>query len=589
MLKLVKLYSNRADEFPMVQFRDGLNVVYASVTKNVHDKRSSHSLGKTLLAELIDFMLIKKVGNEFFLKSAKVFKDFVFYLEVQTSPNLFITICRPVSGKISLYTSKQATHILEDSSASPLEKNLGVDTARVKLDNLLSLSVVRSALGSFRKGLRYCIRRQEEFLNIFKAKNVSEKDKDWKPYLSGLLGINPDTVTSKYLTRETIGRLDSVIKELEAIDTPDQTANAIEAEINRTRKALNEMLSSLEKFSFQKIDRKITRELVEEVGAEIAQTNQSLYTIDQRLNDIEDSLASDFDYDIDQVKEIFASVSLHLPDQLIKTYDDLINLNKQMTRGRRQHLENAKEKLITKHIQLSEKRSALNNKQQELSNLLVEKEAFAKYKSLQAKAAKEESRLAVLTERLEKIDSSTELKQRLAASRQEEEVLTKKLLEDARQSKNKCIENVNGIFGELVKETLGIDANFYLTLNKEGNPHFQTGISDSTSVDKGHSFGKVMAACFDVALLTHYSDSQYYRFCYHDGLLESLDDRVKLRLIDSWRTVSSQNDLQLIFTVLDTDVPEDDEGSKIYFRSEEIIRELHDRGREGRLFRIPKF
>lgn len=76
---------------------------------------------------------------------------------------------------------------------------------------------------------------------------------------------------------------------------------------------------------------------------------------------------------------------------------------------------------------------------------------------------------------------------------------------------------------------------------------------------------------------------------YHDGLLESLDDRVKLRLVNAWRVLSKMNKLQLIITVLDTDVPEDDSGNKIYFKQEEVIRELNDKGDSGRLFKMAKF
>lgn len=589
MLKLIKLYSNKSEKFPEIQFRDGLNVIYASVTKKTHDKRTSHSLGKTLLAELIDFMLIKNVGNEFFLREKKVFEDFEFCLEVQTEKNLFITIHRPAKGKISIYTSNARTNVLTRTNFSVVGKSLGVEAARDELDKIFRLAVVKESLGNFRKGLRYCIRRQEEFLNIFKAKNVNEKDKDWKPYLSGLLGINPDLVAGKYNTREVINRLTTAIRELEVIGTPQQAASALEAEITRLEKTVGEMADQLRAFSFQKIDQKITHELVEDVGSKVAQLNQDIFAVEQKLADIDESLNADFDYDISQIRELFESITINLPDQLVKKFDDLVELNKRMTHGRKEHLENAKEKLLTRITLLNATRLELNDRQTELSNLLIEKEAFQKYRLLQSKLSSEESKIAVLRERLKQMDSATELKIRLNACTREEEELTDKLLVNSRQSHNGVIKNINGIFGELIKDILGIDAYFYLTINKEGNPHFQTGISDNTSVDKGHSFNKVMAACFDIALLTHYSDSQYYRFAYHDGLLESLDDRVKLRLIDSWRKLAERNKLQLIITVLDTDVPENEQGSKVYFKNDEVIRELNDKGNAGRLFRMDKF
>lgn len=589
MLKLIKLYSNKQEEFPEIVFRDGLNVIYASVTKKTHDKRTSHSLGKTLLADLIDYMLIKDAGKTFFLREKDVFKDFEFYLEVQTAQNLFITIQRPTIGKVSIYTSNDKVNILSGSNYSVVGKNLGIEAARSGFDQILHLAVVKEALGNFRKGLRYCIRRQEEFLNIFKAKNINEKDKDWKPYLSGLLGINPDLVAGKYNTKETINRLNTAINELELIGLPQQGASALEAEITRLEKSTSEMAGELKAFSFQRIDQKITRELVEDVGSKIAKINQDLYSVEQKLADIDESLTADFDYDISQIKELFESIQVNLPAQLVKTFEDLVELNKRMTHGRKEHLEKAKEKLLSQFGSLNTARSELNDKQKELSNLLIEKEAFKKYQLLQSKLSNEESRVAVLRERLTKMDSAAELKTRLNACVREEEQLTDRLLANARQSNNGVIKNINGIFGELIKDILGIDAYFYLSINREGNPHFQTGISDNTTVNRGHSFNKVMAACFDVALLTHYSDSQYYRFAYHDGLLESLDDRVKLRLIDSWRTLAERNKLQLMITVLDTDVPENEQGSKVYFKEEEIIRELNDKGDTGRLFRMAKF
>lgn len=591
MLKLIKLYSNYNEIFPEIQFRDGLNVVYASATKINTEKKNihSHSLGKTKLADLIDYLLIKKVGNTFFLKENKQFKDFVFFLEIHTGKNLFITIKRPVIGKISIYTSNKKTNVLTESGHSILLKNLGVDKAQNELNNLLHLKVVKNALGHYRTGLRYCIRRQEEYLNIFKAKNVAEKDLYWKPYLCGLLGINPDLVAGKYQTKETMNRLTTAIKELELIGTPEQSAAALEAEITRLDKSTLGMSKELNTFSFQKIDKGITRELVEDIGVKITNVNQNIYKVDQKLSDINESLETDFDYDIEQVKELFEAIQINLPDQLVKTFEDLVSLNKKMTHGRKEHLLKAKEKLLIKLSELDIVRSELDAKQEELSLLLLEKESFKKYKLLQNKLSKEESKLAVLKERLEKLDSASELKIRLKKYTNEEEELKEKILKNARQNNNGIIKNINGLFGELIKESFGVDSFFYLTLNKEGNPHFQTGISDETTVDKGHSLNKVMAACFDIALLIHYSDSQYYRFAYHDGLFESLDDRVKLRLINSWRLLAERNGLQLIITVLDTDIPENVQGSKVHFKEEEIIRELHDRGDSGRLFKLPKF
>jgi uncharacterized protein YydD (DUF2326 family) len=46
---------------------------------------------------------------------------------------------------------------------------------------------------------------------------------------------------------------------------------------------------------------------------------------------------------------------------------------------------------------------------------------------------------------------------------------------------------------------------------------------------------------------------------------------------------------QFIITILDSDIPENKEGSKIHFIENEIIKELSDKGEEGRLFKMDMF
>ncbi|VVM22016.1 hypothetical protein BSPWISOXPB_6174 [uncultured Gammaproteobacteria bacterium] len=47
--------------------------------------------------------------------------------------------------------------------------------------------------------------------------------------------------------------------------------------------------------------------------------------------------------------------------------------------------------------------------------------------------------------------------------------------------------------------------------------------------------------------------------------------------------------MQFIITILDSDIPENKEGSKIHFIENEIIKELSDKGEEGRLFKMDMF
>ena len=65
-MKLSKLYSNK-ENFKNISFNlNGLNVIYADVQTELKDKKNSHDLGKTKVAELIDFLLLKKLTGKIF-------------------------------------------------------------------------------------------------------------------------------------------------------------------------------------------------------------------------------------------------------------------------------------------------------------------------------------------------------------------------------------------------------------------------------------------------------------------------------------------------------------------------------------------
>lgn len=585
MLGLSQLYCDKSEIFPRIVFRNGINVIYASVTKSISGT-NSHSLGKSLLAELIDYMLVKKPKKGFFLKDNEQFVNFNFYLEIKASEEKFITIKRGVATKIDIFITSEKTDFL-NSSVKADHSNLGVDKAKYILSSYINLDVVDSAGGHVRTGLRYCIRRQEEFTNIFKARNHNEKDKEWKPYIGGLLGIDASLINEKYEIADKIKKLNSAIGELDGLSKT--SASAIEAEINTLKKQASLMQEEINTFSFYRLDRDITHELVEEVGVNISNINEEIYSIEQRLLDINESLDSHYDFDLQNVKDLYESIKVNLPDQLVKSYDDLVALNVQMTKGRKEQLLKAKDRLKNKLFECDAKREELSARQEELSSILIEKESFKKYKLLQSKVSKKESHLAVLEERLTKIDTAAELRKCLHDAEGDEEKVSQEIEALGRQKNNLILDNVVSKFSEIVKYIVNIDSYFYFEFNKEGNPEYKVGMVDETTVNKGHSYTKLMSAVLDASLLTHYSEQGYYRFAYHDGIYESLEDRVKLKLLDKWRELSELHDLQLIITVLDSDIPEGEDGQKVHFKDEEIIRELHDRGDSGRLFRMPKF
>jgi uncharacterized protein YydD (DUF2326 family) len=315
---------------------------------------------------------------------------------------------------------------------------------------------------------------------------------------------------------------------------------------------------------------------------------EHIYSLDQRISAIDKSLQAEFTFEMNKVLSLFEEVQIYFPEDLTKSYEDLIRINQDMSIGRKERLVKTKRSILSERNETSKKLSAERARQQELTAVLLQKDAFEKYKKLQGRLTTEESRVAVLKERLARIDLATELGDKLELAESEKNKSAKRLELATKVRGNEKLARAVTLFSELVDHILNFSAFFYTDTNKDGNIQFKVGLRDQTAINEGFSYTRVLSAIFDATLLVLHSKEDFFRFCYHDGLLESLDDRLKLLLINEWRRVSIKHNLQFIITVLDSDLPLKDE-KKEYFKESEIIRELHDRGADGRLFRMASF
>lgn len=585
MLRLNKIYSNKENIFPTIKINDGLNVVFASVTTGARDK-ASHSLGKTTLVELINFLLLKQVSSSFFLKK-ECFDSLVFFLEIQYSKESYLTIRRSPKGKIFLNVKNIPSNLSDLDKDGWDYFDLGLDKAKSYVNQILNLDVIDCEYFHFRSGLRYSLRKQTQYEDTFKVNTSREADSGWKPYLSGVLGINPVLVRSKYEANTQVESIKTAIKQVKAL--PQESTQSLDAEIAQLESLVERMQREIDDFDFRKTDMEVSEELVKEVSINVSNLNKKAYEIDQKLVAIRNTLGTEFSFDIDKVKELFSEVEVYFPEKLSNSYDDLIELNTQMSSGRKQRLKKTQQQMIKQKEEVQVQLSESLQKQQNLASVLVQEDAFKKFKLTQSRVAKEEARLAVLKERLDKLDSASILNTQLDSAKLEQTKVARELDQATRIRDNQILKKAVQIFGEIVKDVLGISAFFYTKTNSDGNIEFKIGLEDQTSVNDGFSYTRVLSSIFDMTLLILHSENSFYRFCYHDGLLESLDDRVKIKLLKKMRELSKEHHLQFIISVLDSDMPLDENSVRQSFSSKEVVRELHDGGSEGRLFRMAAF
>lgn len=215
----------------------------------------------------------------------------------------------------------------------------------------------------------------------------------------------------------------------------------------------------------------------------------------------------------------------------------------------------------------------------------MESETFEKYKNFRNMLVDIERSLERHKTELENIDMMKKVQRKI-------DILDEKI-RNAIQAMDEQISQGNDLyrsiridFHNFAFQILHQNAMFAITQNTNHNIDFRDTINDSkdetTAQSLGHSYKKILCACFDLAVIKNYIDKSFYRVIYHDGCLESLDPRKIKQYLDLFRSVSEEYDIQYILTALNSDIPEEEQ---YHMQPGEIAVNLWDSDDDhGRLF-----
>jgi uncharacterized protein YydD (DUF2326 family) len=593
-MKISRLYSNRQEVFPPITFNDGLNVVLAEIRDPANLNKDTHNLGKTTIANLIDFCLLKKRSKGFFLfKHNGLFEDFTFFLELRIVPDRFVTIRRSVSeaSKISFhYAAETSPDLVElpdedwDHWRVPLEKSKELIEAQ------LGFSI--ATRWAFRKPLGYALRLQDDYQDVFQLGKFRGAHADWKPFLAELVGLDGELVQHAYdlaTETETVGRSIAEIEPqlIGLADSPDR----LEGMILLRSGEVEELERMLGRFDFKLADEAISEDLVNQIEGSTAIRNERRYHLRMSLQAIDKTLGETINFDLDDVERVFADAKVYFGDQLKHDYGDLLSFLKSISDERAELLKDERLEIYAELKEIGIALEGLNARRIEALAALRQAESLAKYREHTERLVDLKATLAILERQREQMDRLTSLRHRLNDLRQRRDEAVQAVEANITQSTRSdgLYRRVRLDFGEVVKSVLDRAAVLSCSLNKEGNIEFQAEILDesgtATSADDGHTYRKLLCVAFDIAVFSAYLDEKFLHFVFHDGVFESLDDRKKRCLLRELRKRCGEG-LQQIISVIDSDLPLDENGNRVEFSADEVIRVLHDQGEDGRLFRM---
>lgn len=587
---LSKLYSNYPRKFKPVIFRDGLNVVLGSVTQPSKRDRDTHNLGKTLFAQVIDFCLMKKKDSKFFLFDHSQFEDFVFFLEICGQDGEYITIRRSVAEG-SKGSFKHHAEPNQDFSALPEEEwdhwLLAFVAARKLLDGALDLTVL--APWSYRNAVSYSLRSQKDYDEPFKLAKFAGSHSEWKPFLAHILGFDGQVVATGYEVEDQVAKLVTEEKQLivraNGIEDVDQLRGQIRIVENEVRTIQKEM----DEFNFSPADERATRSLVSEIDSRLVELNEERYSLATDQSRINAALGVRLYIDIQALEKLFNEAQVYFGDQVKKDYSALEDFNEELAIERDEYLRNDLAEIESRISVLTAEIADLNMQRASALSSLTDPRSISKYKRLTKQLVDLQTDLESLR-RVERVLNELSAKKaeiRDANTRLEE--IRSKLERSVKTPPDKY-DSIRGFFDEIVHRVIGQHANLFCRVNKENHLEFEVDILGETAkasnAGEGFSYGRLLCIAFDLAIMRAYVDEPFPHFVFHDGFLETLDDRKKLNLIDTSRDYCRLG-IQHIVTIIESELPTLPDGEQFAFEEDEVVLTLSDRGQTGRLFKMP--
>lgn len=588
-MKFCKIYSNNNDKFHNIKFYEGLNVVLAEIADKSKTDKDTHNLGKTLLISIIDFLLLKNINNKskFFLTKGG-FEKQVFFLELKLNSGKYLIIQRGVDNPTKI-SYKINEHKLDGfiTQLNYDEENLSLDKAKQKLDKYLGFDVLPKY--TYRKSVTYFLRTQNDFLDVFKLDKFKGKDKDWKPFMFELLGFNAEVIKEKYDLEDENKELEKKLETLEQeadinIEDRDKIAGLLAIKSDE----LNEITEKIDKFNFYDNDKAINQELVEEIDYKIQILNTKRYGLSFEIKKIESSLSTKQEtISLNKLMNLYKDVEIYFPDDLIHDYEMLLDFKNIITEERNKVLHENYNDIKKEFTILDEELKELEGHKEGLLSYLTEKDSYSKFKEKQKQLAKIEADIIRLKYQLEAIDRTSIFASDIETKQTEIDDKIKNIKVLINEQKH---SEIRKIFNSIINEVLNTNALLSIKQNQQGNVEFEANIQNPTDLtitdeSDGNTYKKLLCMAFDISILIHYANKSFYHFVYHDGALEGLDDRKKNKFLSLIRKICSKYDLQYILTLIDSDLPKDENEDVIKFPDNEICLRLHDRDDSGKLFK----
>ncbi|TGN13455.1 DUF2326 domain-containing protein [Leptospira bandrabouensis] len=613
-MKLSKLYSNKP--FQNIKFNTNQNKVNIIIgdSKKKETEKDQHNLGKSRILILIDFLLLKKKHSDLFLfttkskkdenqqrsesnldkskikadleKGSLLFQGYEFFLEILLNTGNYLVIKRTIDNptKISFKHIENTDDSFVCHSVWD-EENVPIEKAKERLNELLNFDFSRKFHIDFRKLVNYSLRMQGDYdyqrNSIFQLSKFKGKDKDWKPLMFALLGFNNDIPLRKYNLENKILEYRNLVREQKnTFDIDPTEVDSLVGQKQVKEQEYSELQNEIENFNFYNQDREIIDNLVGNLENNISALNSKLYNVEYDISKLNQSIKNGFSFDTEKIKTLFEEFNVFFPNQLLKSYEQLVDFNKRITQERNEQIRDSLSKKQLEVNKITDELMSLNAEREKYRDILNDIAIIKKYKEYQKKIVKLETELLQIQTKLDSIQKieAKDIEIKATIGKELEGVIEQLKITISSTEKNEKYTQIRKLFSDITRKITHSPAYISMALNQNSNIEFECKYENSAK-DEGTTYYKLLCIAFDIAIQSVYSSESYFRFIFHDDAFANLANTRRIDLLKTVREYSNKYNIQYVFSIIKDDIPPD-----FTYDDDEVILELHDKNDSGKLF-----
>ncbi len=571
-MKLINFKSE--PELISVNFKNGLNIICGNKTKNSSEKDSRNGIGKTTLIKLIDFCLTLSL-EEKFLENDN-FKGYSFELLLEDIKKQKILLKRKISipNKIIIKIG-DSNEIIYD-----------IDDARLILRELFfNIEKTEPQTLSFRTLIKFFLRDEiVGYSGPFKA------DSRTKEYLKNSINLYL-TGLDKYLlpiTKENLLKeREGVIKTIFGLERNLKDKNIPTISILKTHKtlltkALTERKKKLDSFKvlreYEDIERKASK-----ISKRMTEINNQSFFNKEKINEYQTALNEKINIDFEEIEEFYSSLKINFSDKLKKDYSEIVTFHQNVVKNRNTFLKEEIERLNQKNLQLVSALEFFDNKKSTYMKTLESHGALKDYNNLNEGYLEDKEKLFNIEKYIQTYNEIKEYKETKNEIVEDINQNNKDSLELIEKNE-KNIDNLILLFDDCFKKILNIQGELVIGYDSDKKTDANQFLFD-TNVERGDSAAmkRIQIFAYDISLLIHninFLNRQYPTFLFHDGILNSVEERQKKNMLKFIIEASKKTNFQYIIT-MNSDEFVDDIDYK-----ENIILELTDEDIKGNLMKF---